>query len=106
MGEILKLFLFVALALNEVNCSCFGTDASWQLNAKPTITQPSKNDPEKVMVTWGNIIKNVNTQPSKNDPEKVMVTWGNIIKNVKCVDKFFVWVWPDGTQKTGSTAKN
>jgi len=82
MGKILKLFLFVALALNEVNCSCFGTDASWQLNAKPTITQPSKNDPEKVMVTWG-----------------------NIIKNVKCVDKFFVWVWPDGTQKTGSTAR-
>jgi len=82
MGKIFLLFLLVALAINEVHCSCFGSDASWETNAKPTITQPSKNDPEKVMVTWG-----------------------NIIKNVKCVDKFFVWVWPDGTQKTGSTAR-
>ena len=23
----------------------------------------------------------------------------------RCVDKFFVWVWPDGTLKTGSAAR-
>ena len=29
----------------------------------------------------------------------------NLFPPQRCVDKFFVWVWPDGTQKTGSTAR-
>jgi len=79
---MLSLALLLCLSIGQVTPSCFGQDASWQTNAKPTVSQPSKNEPEKVMITWG-----------------------NIIKNVKCVDKFFVWVWPDGTLKTGSAAR-
>jgi len=79
--KILLSFL-VTIISYQTSASCFGKDASWETNSKPTITQPSKNDPEKVLVTWGNIIKNVN-----------------------CVDKFFVWVWPDGTAKTGPSAR-
>merc|ERR1712227_1052591 len=79
---IFLLGLLITIIPHQTSASCFGKDASWQTNSKPTITQPSKNDPEKVLVTWGNIIKNVN-----------------------CVDKFFVWVWPDGTAKTGPAAR-
>ena len=33
--------------------------------------------------------------------------WRYVYKNCqcRCVDKFFVWVWPDGTQKTGKNAR-
>jgi len=79
---MLSLALVLSLSLGQVTPSCFGKDASWQTNAKPTVSQPSKNEPENVLITWG-----------------------NIIKNVKCVDKFFVWVWPDGTLKTGASAR-
>ena len=72
--RMLSLALLLCLSLGRVTPSCFGQDASWQTNvginykkyidliflqAKPTVSQPSKNDPEKVMITWGNIIKNV-----------------------------------------------
>ena len=74
--RMLSLALILCLSLGRVTPSCFGQDASWQTNvginsmiikdwifsskkAKPTVSQPSKNDPEKVMITWGNIIKNV-----------------------------------------------
>merc|ERR1712227_1009119 len=86
IDEVMERLIFLLGLLitipHQTSASCFGKDASWQTNSKPTITQPSKNDPEKVLVTWGNIIKNVN-----------------------CVDKFFVWVWPDGTAKTGPAAR-
>ena len=28
------------------------------MQGKPTVTQPSKNEPGKVMVNWGSIVKN------------------------------------------------
>merc|ERR1711872_160841 len=34
-----------------------------------------------------------------------MVDWTTIVKNSKCVDKYFLWIWPDGTQKTSPTTK-
>merc|ERR1719320_2300388 len=55
--------------------------------------------------SWKPGSKPVVSQPSKNDPTKVMVDWSSIIKNAKCVDKYFLWVWPDGTQKTSPTTQ-
>merc|ERR1711872_638193 len=34
-----------------------------------------------------------------------MVDWTTIVKNSKCVDKYFLWIWPDGTQKTSPSTK-
>merc|ERR1712123_557481 len=55
--------------------------------------------------SWNPGSKPIVSQPSKNDPTKVMVDWTSIIKNSKCVDKYFLWIWPDGTQKTSSTTQ-
>jgi len=77
-----SVLLLLAQIPLEVKGSCFGTDASWNPGSKPVVTQPSRNDPEKVMVDWT-----------------------SIIKNSKCVDKYFLWIWPDGTQKTSPTTK-
>jgi len=81
---ITKITLLVLLAVGavQIRASCFGTDASWNPGSKPIVSQPSKNDPAKVMVDWT-----------------------RLIKNSKCVDKYFLWVWPDGTPKTSPTAK-
>jgi len=84
MMTSLTTFLLVLLGvcLVQVRGSCFGTDASWKPGSKPVVSQPSKNDPTKVMVDWS-----------------------SIIKNAKCVDKYFLWVWPDGTEKTSQTTQ-
>eukprot|EP00090_Calanus_glacialis_P020617 TRINITY_DN3180_c0_g1_i1.p1 TRINITY_DN3180_c0_g1~~TRINITY_DN3180_c0_g1_i1.p1 ORF type:complete len:593 (+),score=149.12 TRINITY_DN3180_c0_g1_i1:61-1839(+) len=81
-AKIYPLLVLLALCLVRVDGSCFGTDASWNPGSKPIVSQPSKNDPAKVMVDWT-----------------------SIIKNSKCVDKYFLWIWPDGTQKTSSTTQ-
>ena len=111
---MLSLALVLSLSLGQVTPSCFGKDASWQTNvsehkynnihtiinkqAKPTVSQPSKNEPENVLITWGNIIKNVKqVHPFTQKAFKVNFS--------RCVDKFFVWVWPDGTLKTGASAR-
>lgn len=61
--------------------SCFGRDTGFQpANAKPTVSQPSRSDPSKVMVDWS-----------------------KIIKNPQCVDSFTLLVWADGTQPTTAT---
>jgi len=81
MQRLLGLLLLAALATPGL-ASCFGRDASWRVGGKPTVTQPSKNEPGKVMVAWS-----------------------QILNNPQCVDKFTVWAWPDGTNRTGITAK-
>jgi len=80
--KMYHLLVLLAVTLVQVQGSCFGTDASWNPGSKPIVSQPSKNDPTKVMVDWT-----------------------SIIKNSKCVDKYFLWIWPDGTQKTSSTTQ-
>jgi len=78
----LSFLLLFSFCLSHARGSCFGTDASWNPGSKPIVKQPSKNDPTKVMVDWT-----------------------TIVKNSKCVDKYFLWIWPDGTQKTSPTTK-
>jgi len=72
--------LFLCLAVLRTDASCFGRDASFSRGAKPVVTQPSRNDPSKVMVDWS-----------------------KIVTNARCVDKFVVWMWPDGTERSGKT---
>jgi len=70
----------LGLYVGAGEASCFGRDASWTKLGKPTVTQPSKNDPTKVMVSWG-----------------------KILKNLKCVDAFYVHVIPEGLPKSAET---
>merc|ERR1712062_436027 len=72
--------LLLCLAVLRTDASCFGRDASFSRGAKPVVTQPSRNDPSKVMVDWS-----------------------KIVTNTRCVDKFVVWMWPDGTERSGKT---
>merc|ERR1719312_98538 len=72
----LELLLLVGACLcSTVDASCFGTDAKWE-KAPPRVSQPSKSEPNKVLVDWS-----------------------TIIKRSRCVDKFFLWVWKDGQDK-------
>merc|ERR1712013_353694 len=73
------LLLLLCCAILRSEGSCFGRDASFTPGAKPVVTQPSRNDPSKVMVDWS-----------------------KIVKNAQCVDKFVVWMWPDGTGREGN----
>jgi len=75
------LLLLLCCAVLRSEGSCFGRDASFTPGAKPVVTQPSRNDPSKVMVDWS-----------------------KIVKNAQCVDKFVVWMWPDGTERIGKSA--
>merc|ERR1711971_1020535 len=80
MARFKPTILLLCLAVLRTEGSCFGRDASFTRGAKPVVTQPSRNDPSKVMVDWSKIVTNAN-----------------------CVDKFVVWMWPDGTERTGMT---
>jgi len=63
------------------HASCFGRDSGFSpANAKPTVSQPSRSDPSKVMVEWS-----------------------KILKNPQCADSFTVLMWADGTQASTAT---
>jgi len=68
------LLLFTCLCYS-VHGSCFGTDAKWE-KVPPRVSQPSRTEPNKVLVDWS-----------------------TIIKRSRCVDKYFLWVWKDGQDK-------
>merc|ERR1719483_324886 len=79
MGRL--IFIVILGLLEYVNGNCFGKDAKFDKTVPPVISQPSKTDPTTVMVNW----------------EKQ-------IQRPKCVDRYHVKVWADGTDKsTGNT---
>ena len=41
---------------------------------------------------------------SRTNPTEVLVSWDKIIKRPECVDRYRVYVWPEGTQRTGKAA--
>ena len=43
------------------------------------------------------------SQPSRSDPGQVLVSWDKIIKRPECVDRYRVWVWPEGTERNKGT---
>jgi len=74
-------FLLVLLAVGHSQASCFGKDTGFTTaTAKPTVTQPSRSDPTKVMVDYS-----------------------KILKNPQCADSFTILVWADGTQQSTAT---
>jgi len=75
-----SILFFLGLWVSSGDAACFGRDASWKKLAKPTVTQPSTNDPTKVMVAWD-----------------------KVINNKQCVDSYFLYVIPDGVAKTSVT---
>jgi len=53
------ILLFVITGqLSVCHGACKLHDASWEASKGPTISQPSKNEPTKVKIDWGNVIKN------------------------------------------------
>merc|ERR1711973_716173 len=78
--EMLRVVVLLC-GVAYTQASCFGRDSGFQpANAKPTVSQPSRTDPSKVMVDWS-----------------------KIVKNPQCVDSFTLLVWADGTQATTAT---
>ena len=45
------------------------------------------------------------SQTSKTDPSQVLVSWDKIIKRPECVDRYNVWVWPEGTERTSRAGR-
>jgi len=72
------LLLFVS----SCNAGCTFKDAKWKNRNKaaPAVSQPSRNDPTKVLVSWRDIMENAN-----------------------CVDSFVVLVWADGQPASSAT---
>ena len=44
------------------------------------------------------------TQVSRTNPTEVLVSWDKIIKRPEGVERYRVYVWPEGTQRTGKVA--
>jgi len=68
------VFSFFLLNIDLSAASCFGKDAHFKKTDQPVVSQPSKSDPTQVLVSWDKIIQR---------PE--------------CVDKYQVYVWPQGS---------
>ena len=45
------------------------------------------------------------SQVSRTDPQQVLVSWDKIIKRPECVDRYHVWVWPEGTERTSKAGR-
>ena len=67
---ILVLSPFISL---NVEGACKAHDAAWERNTKPTITQPSRAHPEKVLLDWS-----------------------RAIYNARCVDFYNIYIWKRG----------
>merc|ERR1719495_1410874 len=68
------VFSFFLLNIDLSAASCFGKDAHFKKTDQPVVSQPSKSDPTQVLVSWDKIIQR---------PE--------------CVDKYQVYVRPQGS---------
>lgn len=68
------LLLAPLLLLPTASASCFGRSAHFKKTVAPVIVQPVKTD---------------NT--------KVLVSWDQAIEKPQCVDRYWLRVWPDGT---------
>ena len=67
--------LMAILAMANANCKMH--DAKWKKNSKgPSVTQPSKTDPSRVMLAWD-----------------------KILENSRCVDEFTIFYWKSGESK-------
>jgi len=63
------------LPMTSVSGSCFGRDAHFKKAKAPVVVQPNRADPTKILVSWE-----------------------QAIERPQCVDRYWVRVWPDGTE--------
>eukprot|EP00088_Acartia_fossae_P022382 TRINITY_DN235_c0_g1_i4.p1 TRINITY_DN235_c0_g1~~TRINITY_DN235_c0_g1_i4.p1 ORF type:complete len:570 (-),score=129.97 TRINITY_DN235_c0_g1_i4:121-1830(-) len=72
--KVVSVLLGLTLLVLGTEARCIGRDGGFSpANAKPVVSQPSRNDPTKVMVAWD-----------------------KIVKKAECVDGYKVLVWADG----------
>ena len=64
--EGLRIILIAALFTASVDGACKTKDASWNRGIKPRISQPQRNDPDKVVIDWSRSIKNARCVDSYN----------------------------------------
>jgi len=72
MEVCFSLLLFL---LPLTSASCFGRDAHFKKSKAPIIVQPNRADPTKILVSWD-----------------------QAIERPQCVDRYWVRVWPEGTE--------
>ena len=58
-----QIFLLAAagtlmVLVQDASANCKMHDAKWKRNTAPTVTQPSRTDPTRLMVNWANAIEN------------------------------------------------
>jgi len=68
------------LLAHQASAGCSLHDFKWKAGAAPVVTQPSANDPGKVLVSWDKAIQ----------------------KNDKCADEWTIILYPDGTNKANA----
>jgi len=66
--------LLPLLLLPMASASCFGRDAHFKKKAPVVV------------------------QPNRADPTKILVSWEQSIERPQCVDRYWVRVWPEGTE--------
>lgn len=69
------LLLSSLLLLPLASASCFGRDAHFKKTKAPVVVQPNRADPTKILVSWD-----------------------QAIERPQCVDRYWVRVWPEGTE--------
>jgi len=74
LPQLCLLILFATLDKSEG--ACMGRDAHFDKTVAPVLANPMKN------------------------PELVRVEWDKQIQRPQCVDRYYVRVWPDGTEMT------
>ena len=58
MTPALGAFLGLLLLADDAAANCKMHDAKWKRNVAPTISQPSRTDPTRIMVNWASAIDN------------------------------------------------
>jgi len=72
MQILLPLLLLLPM---QASASCFGRDAHFKPAKAPVVLQPNRADPTKILVSWD-----------------------QAVERPQCVDRYWVRVWPEGTE--------
>ena len=123
-SKLVLLSLLAALILDPASGSCFGKDANWEVNVRSFDISVSIRYLLPLSNYLGQAYRHpaLQERPREGDGDlgehhqERQVRAGDLLDSsacggglsligCRCVDKFFVWVWPDGTQKTERTAR-
>ena len=123
MERLLGFLLLAALATPGL-ASCFGRDASWRVGVTAPLhctallsfylltliassAGETHGDPAKQERAWegdGGLVSDPQ-QPTVGLQCENYLCKPHCFYQRRCVDKFTVWAWPDGTNRTGITAR-